>query len=147
MNLITPFRGIRPQVKFAKKISSPNINYFNNFKLSKKKNFLNILNNPNISYSNKILKKLKKNKIIFQDKKDNYYLYKISFKKKYLLGIVGKINLKNYDDKKILGHEETFPDRIRKRKQGARSGQKPGHEPCCSLPWRKDFDCYNSILH
>ena len=117
MNLITPFRGIRPQVKFAKKISSPNISYLDNFKFSKNKNFLNILNNPNISYANKILKELKKNKIIIQDKKDNYYLYKITFQKKCLLGIVGKINLKNYDDKKILGHEETFPERIRKRKQ------------------------------
>ena len=85
LNLITPFRGIRPQVKFAKKISSPNISYLNNFKFSKDKNFLNILNNPNISYANKILKELEKNKIIFQDKKDNYYLYKISFKKKILV--------------------------------------------------------------
>ena len=34
-----------------------------------------------------------------------------------MLRLVGKINLDNYDDKKILGHEETFKERIKKRKE------------------------------
>ena len=42
-------------------------------------------------------------------------MIKITYNKKKLLGIVGKINLENYDDKKILGHEETFVERIKKR--------------------------------
>ena len=46
-----------------------------------------------------------------------FILYRITYGKKNLLGIVGKINLNNYDDKKILGHEETFVERIKKRKE------------------------------
>ena len=117
MSLIKPFRGIRPQKKFVKEISSPNINYLNNFRQNKKLNFLNILNNKNIFKAKKMLKKLEKKKIIEQDKFDHFYLYRITNNKKILLGIVGKINLKNYDDKNILGHEKTFSDRTKKRKE------------------------------
>ncbi len=64
-----------------------------------------------------MLKKLEKKKIIQEDKSDHFYLYRITHNRKTLLGIVGKINLKNYDDKNILGHEKTFSDRIKKRKE------------------------------
>ncbi len=117
MSLIKPFSGIRPKSKYAKIVSSPNISYFDNFRPSKKLNFINILNKKNISSSKKMLKKLEEKKIINQDKSNHFYLYRISENKKFLLGIVGKINLQNYDDKKILGHEETFSDRIKKRKE------------------------------
>ena len=117
MSLIKPFRGIRPEIKYAKQITSPNINYINKYNFNNKNNFLNVLNNPNISSANKMLRNLEKRKRIFQDKTENYYLYRITFNRKNMLGIVGKINLENYDDKKILGHEETFFDRIKKRKQ------------------------------
>ena len=117
MILIKPFKGIRPLKKLAKKISFPNINYLNNYKLDKKLNFLNILNNKSIFEAKKILQKLEQKKIIRQDDLDHFYLYKITTKKKILLGIVGKINLENYDDRKILGHEKTFSERIKIRKE------------------------------
>ena len=117
MSLIQPFYGIRPQKKFVKKISFPNINYLNNYKQNKKLNFLNILNNRNISEAKKMLLKLEEKKIIKQDNSEHFYLYRIIHNKKALLGIVGKINLENYDDKKILGREKTFSTRIKKRKE------------------------------
>ncbi len=117
MSLIKPFNGIRPQKKFVKQVSFPNINYLNNYKPNKKLNFLNILNNRSILKAKKMLQKLEEKNIIKQDNSDHFYLYKITNNKKILLGIVGKINLKNYDDKKILGHEKTFLERIKKRKE------------------------------
>lgn len=117
MSLIKPFNGIRPIKKFAYKVVSPNVSYIDNFKHSKKLNFLNLLNAPTINKSKKILQSLKDKGIILQDLANYFYLYRITYNKKKLLGIVGKINLDNYDDKKILGHEETFAERIKKRKE------------------------------
>ena len=117
MSLIKPFSGIRPKKKFAKQVTSPNLSYLNNYKLNKKLNFLNLLNSNNINKSKKILRSLTDKGIIQQDQSDHFYLYRITYNKKKLLGIVGKINLENYDDKKILGHEETFLERIKKRKE------------------------------
>jgi uncharacterized protein (DUF1015 family) len=117
LSLIKPFNGIRPKKKFVKEISSPNINYLKNFRQNKKLNYLNILNNKSISKAKKLLRKLEEKKIIQQDNSDNFYLYRITNNNKMLLGIVGKINLNNYDDKNILGHEKTFSKRIKKRKE------------------------------
>ncbi len=117
MSLIKPFSGIRPKKKFAKQITSPNISYIDNYKPSKKLNFLNLLNTFNINKSKKMLNSLKEKGIIQKDQSNHFYLYRITYSKNKLLGIVGKINLENYDDKKILGHEETFVERIRKRKE------------------------------
>ena len=117
MSLIKPFCGIRPKKKLAKQVTSPNISYIDNYKPNKKLNFLNLLNANEIKKSKKILKSLKDKSIIQEDKSSHFYLYRITYKNKKLLGVVGKINLDNYDDKKILGHEETFIDRIKKRKE------------------------------
>ena len=117
MSLIKPFSGIRPKEKFAKQVTSPNISYIDNYKPNKKLNFLNLLNATEINKSKKILKSLRNKNIIQEDKSNHFYLYRITYSKKKLLGIVGKINLDNYDDKKILGHEETFVERIKKRKE------------------------------
>ncbi len=117
MSLIKPFSGIRPIKKFAKQITSPNVSYIKNYKLNNNLNFLNLLNTFNINRSKKMLNALKQKGIIQQDQLKHFYLYRITYNKKKLLGIVGKINLANYDDKKILGHEETFAERIKKRKE------------------------------
>ena len=117
MSLIEPFSGIRPKKKFAKQVTSPNLSYIDNYKQTKKLNFLNILNTPNINKSKKMLQNLSDKGLIQQDRLNHFYLYRITYNKKKLLGIIGKINLENYDDKKILGHEETFVERIKKRKE------------------------------
>ena len=117
MSLIKPFSGIRPKKKFAKQDTTPNLKYIDNYKPNKKLNFLNLLNTSKINKSKKILNSLKDKGIIQQDTSNHFYLYRITYNKKKLLCIVGKINLDNYDDKKILGHEETFVERIKKRKE------------------------------
>jgi len=117
LSLIKPFSGIRPIKKFARQITSPNISYIKNYKSNNKLNFLNLLNTFNVNRSKKMLNALKQKGIIQQDQLKHFYLYRITYNKKKLLGIVGKINLANYDDKKILGHEETFTERIKKRKE------------------------------
>ena len=60
---------------------------------------------------------MKYKKLIIKDKKDYYYIYKISNKKHSQIGILGTVDLKNYDDKNILGHEETFKNRVIERKK------------------------------
>ncbi len=64
MSLIKPFSGIRPKKKFAKKITSPNVSYIDNYKPNKKLNFLNLLNSSNINKSKKMLSALKEKSII-----------------------------------------------------------------------------------
>ena len=117
MSLIKPFSGIRPKKKVAKQVTYPNLSYLNNYKITKKLNFVNLLNASSINESKKMLRSLNDKGIIQQDQSDHFYLYRITYNKKKLLGIVGKINLENYDNKKILGHEETFVERIKKRKE------------------------------
>ena len=56
MSLIRSFSGIRPKVKFAKQVTTPNISYLNNFKKNNKLNFLNILYNSKIHKAKKMLK-------------------------------------------------------------------------------------------
>ncbi len=117
MSLIKPFSGIRPKKKFAQKVAYPNISYVDKYKKNKKLNFLNLLNTSSINDSKKILQGIRDKGIMQQDQSNHFYLYRITYNDKKLLGVVGKINLKNYDDKKILGHEETFKERIKKRKE------------------------------
>ena len=117
MSLIKPFKGIRPKKKFAKQVTFPNLSYINNYKVTKELNFLNLLNTSNVNKSKKMLQNLNDKGFIQQDQSNHFYLYRITYNKKKLLGIVGKINLENYDDKKILGHEETFEERIKERKE------------------------------
>ena len=117
MSLIKPFCGTRPKKRFAKQVTSPNVSYIDNYKPNKKLNFLNLLNTSKINKSKKILKRLKDKGVLQEDKSNHFYLYRITHNNKKLLGLVGKINLDNYDNKKILGHEETFKERIKKRKE------------------------------
>ena len=60
---------------------------------------------------------MKNKKLITKESKDSYYIYKISDKNHQQIGILGKIDLNNYDNKNILGHEETFKNRVLERKK------------------------------
>ena len=51
---------------------------------------------------------MKNKKLITKEIKDCYYIYKISNKNHKQIGILGKVDLNKYDNKNILGHEETF---------------------------------------
>ena len=60
---------------------------------------------------------MKNKKLITKESKDSYYIYKISDKNHQQIGILGKIDLNKYDNKNILGHEETFKNRVLERKK------------------------------
>ena len=122
MILINPFKGLRPKINIASKISTPSVGYLGkklkkNFKLKRPLNFLNILLSKNFNRSKINLLKMKKKGLIIKDILDCYYIYKITFKKHKQIGIIGKTNLSNYNDKNILGHEETFENRVIERKK------------------------------
>ncbi len=117
MSLINPFKALRPIQRLARKISTPNPKYFNSLKSYQRFGYLKILTSKNLIQSKKYFANMKKKKLITKDVKDFYYIYKISDKNHQQIGILGKIDLNNYDDKNILGHEETFKNRVLERKK------------------------------
>ena len=117
MSLINPFKALRPIQKLARRISTPNPKYFNSLKSYQKFGYLKILTSKNLVQSKKYFANMKKKKLITKDTLDCYYIYKISDKYHQQIGILGKIDLNNYDNKNILGHEETFKKRVFERKK------------------------------
>ncbi len=117
MSLINPFKALRPIKRLARKISTPNPKYFNSLKSHPKFGYLKILTSENLNQSKKYFKNMKNKKMITKEIKDCYYIYKISDKNHQQIGILGKIDLNNYDNKNILGHEETFKNRVSERKK------------------------------
>ncbi len=117
MSLIKPFKALRPIQKLARRISTPNPKYFNSLKSHQRFGYLKILTSKNLVQSKKYFANMKKKKLITKESKDCYYIYKISDKNHQQIGILGKIDLNNYDNKNILGHEETFKNRVFERKK------------------------------
>ena len=117
MILINPFKGLRPKKNIAFKISTPSPRYYNNLKLNSAFGYLKILLSKNLNKSKKYFKKMKRKQLIIKENKDSYYIYKISNNSHSQIGIIGRIDLSNYDDKYILGHEETFKKRVFERKK------------------------------
>ena len=105
-------KALRPIKKLARKISTPNPKYFNSLKSYQKFGYLKILTSKNLIQSKKYFANMKNKKLINKESKNCYYIYKISDKNHQQIGILGKIDLKNYDNKNILGHEETFKNRV-----------------------------------
>ena len=79
--------------------------------------YFKILTNKNLTRSKKYFKIMKDKKIITKEIRNCYYIYKISNKNHQQIGIIGKIDLNKYDNKNILGHEETFKNRVSERKK------------------------------
>ena len=117
MSLINPFKALRPIQRLARRISTPNPKYFNCLKSHQRFGYLKILTSKNLVQSKKYFVNMKKKKLITKESKDCYYIYKISDKNHQQIGILGKIDLNNYDNKNILGHEETFKNRVFERKK------------------------------
>ena len=117
MLLINPFKALRPIKKLARKISTPNPKYFNSLKLYQKFGYYKILTSKNLIQSKTYFKNMKNKKLITKEIKDCYYIYKISNKNHQQIGIMGKVDLNKYDNKSILGHEETFKNRVSERKR------------------------------
>ena len=117
MSLINPFKALRPIQKLAHKISTPNPKYFKSLQSYPKFGYLKILTSKNLIQSRKYFESMKNKKLITIESKDCYYIYKISNKNHQQIGILGKANLNKYDNKNILGHEETFKNRVSERKK------------------------------
>ncbi len=117
MSLINPFKALRPIQKLAHKISTPNPKYFKSIQSYPKFGYLKILTSKNLIQSRKYFESMKNKKLITIESKDCYYIYKISNKNHQQIGILGKANLNKYDNKNILGHEETFKNRVSERKK------------------------------
>ena len=117
MSLINPFKALRPIQRLARRISTPNPKYFNSLKSHQRFGYLKILTSKNLVQSKKYFVNMKKKKLITKESKDCFYIYKISDKNHQQIGILGKIDLNNYDNKNILGHEETFKNRVFERKK------------------------------
>ena len=120
MILINPFKGLRPKKNKAHKIStpSPSPSYFiKNLRSKSTYGYLKILTNKNLSLSKKYFQKMKNDNLLIKENKKSYYIYKISNNNHSQIGIVGKVELSKYDDKNILGHEETFKKRVSDRKK------------------------------
>ena len=117
MSLINPFKALRPIQKLARKISTPNPKYFDSLKSYSKFGYLKILTSKNLIQSKKYFQDMKYKKLITKEIKDCYYIYKISNKNHQQIGIMGKVDLNKYDNKNILGHEETFKNRVSERKR------------------------------
>jgi uncharacterized protein (DUF1015 family) len=117
LSLINPFKALRPIQKLAHKISTPNPKYFKSLQSYPKFGYLKILTSKNLIKSKKYFKSMKNKKLITIERKDCYYIYKISNKNHQQIGILGKVNLNKYDNKNILGHEETFKNRVSERKK------------------------------
>jgi len=117
LSLINPFKALRPIQRLAHRISTPNPKYFNSLKSYPKFGYLKILTSKNLIQSKKYFANMKNKKLITKESKDSYYIYKISDKNHQQIGILGKIDLNNYDNKNILGHEETFKNRVLERKK------------------------------
>jgi len=117
LSLINPFKALRPIQKLARKISTPNPKYFDSLKSYSKFGYLKILTSKNLIQSKKYFQNMKYKKLITKEIKDCYYIYKISNKNHQQIGIMGKVDLNKYDNKNILGHEETFKNRVFERKR------------------------------
>ena len=118
MILINPFKGLRPKKNKAHKISTPSPSYFiKNLRSKSTYGYLKILTNKNLSLSKKYFQKMKNDNLLIKENKKSYYIYKISNNSHSQIEVVGKVKLSKYDDKNILGYEETFKKRVSDRKK------------------------------
>lgn len=122
---IKPFKGLRPQKQFAKKVAAPPYDVLNSEearKLAKDKpyNFLHV-SKPEIDlppeldiYDKKVyakgkenLKKFIGNGILIQEDKPSFYIYRQIMGDHTQTGIVACASVQDYDNKKIKIHEHT----------------------------------------
>ena len=113
MYFINPFKALRPAEKNASSVSIASTDH-----LSKdmqinhlKKNpwsYLNVFNAEDKKKSKEQFELMKKKSILKKDKKNSFYIYKISTGNHSQVGIVGTAKLSAYDNLHIRGHEEIF---------------------------------------
>ena len=113
MYFINPFKGLRPTKENASSVAVTSTDHLSKDSLvdHKKNNpwsYLNVFNAENDSKSKEQFELMKKKSILKKDKKNSFYIYKISTGDHSQVGIVGTAKLSAYDNLHIRGHEEIF---------------------------------------
>src|SRR3989337_4526015 len=134
MAVIRPFKALKPTKENAHLVASVPYDVVNREEAKEqakenKFNFLRItrseieLNDKINPYSDEVYKKaketleqFKKDKILVQDSKPHFYLYRLLMSGRTQVGIVGTFSVDEYDGNVILKHEKT-----RKEKQNTRT--------------------------
>ena len=129
MARIEPFKGIRPQKQYVEKVSSPPYDVLNSKEAKKltennPHSFLRItkpetdLPDGTDLYSDEVYNKAKENfarfladKVLVQDKKKCFYLYKQIWGDHVQVGLVAGASCQNYQDDVIKKHEYTRKDK------------------------------------
>jgi uncharacterized protein (DUF1015 family) len=134
MNLISPFAAVRPAPEYAREVIAPPYDVLDTdeakVRAKSDKSFLHIskaqidLPTNTDPYSDDVYNKAKENlqrllddKILLQDNKPNYYIYKLQWKDHVQTGLVAAASVAEYDKNRIARHEYTRPikenDRIK----------------------------------
>ena len=129
MHFINPFKGLRPLEEKASSVSIPSTDQLSqdvivNHKKNNPWSYLNIFNpdsknsksqNEINSQAKKQFELMKNKSVLMKDNINSFYIYKISTKNHYQLGIIGTAKLSAYDNLHIRGHEEIYFERSQKR--------------------------------
>ena len=129
MNLIKPFRGIRPNALYQSQTIAPPYDVISSaaakqFSKNKPYNFLHI-SKPEIDLAEntnpyvdevyqqgaKTWQKLLADGILQQDSSDCYYLYRLTTASHQQLGLVAAVSVAAYQQAKVRRHELTRPDK------------------------------------
>ena len=120
MYFINPFKGLRPTKENASSVAVSSTDHLSkdSIKDHKKNNswsYLNVFGEKDNFKSKEQFELMKKKSILTKDKKNSFYIYKISTEDHSQVGIVGTAKLSAYDNLHIRGHEEIFFERSQKR--------------------------------
>ena len=120
MYFINPFKGLRPTKENASSVAVSSTDHLSKDSVvdHKKNNswsYLNVFGEKDNYKSKGQFELMKKKSILKKDKKNSFYIYKISTGNHSQVGIVGTAKLSAYDNLHIRGHEEIFFERSQKR--------------------------------
>ncbi len=120
MYFINPFKGLRPTKENASSVAVSSTDHLSKDSVLDHKNnnswsYLNVFGAQNNIKSKEQFELMKKKSILIKDKKNSFYIYKISTGEHSQVGIVGTAELNAYDNLHIRGHEEIFFERSQKR--------------------------------
>jgi len=120
MYFINPFKGLRPTKEDASSVTVSSTDHLSkdsvvDHKINKQWSYLNVFGAESSSKSKDQFELMKKKSILTKDKKNSFYIYKISTKDHAQVGIIGTAKLSAYDNLHIRGHEEIFFERSQRR--------------------------------
>lgn len=133
MAVIRPFRGLRPQSKFAAEVASPPYDVLSSEEArqivkTNRNSFLRV-NKPEVDFEendsncdNKIYKKGRQNldrliedNIMVRDDRPSFYIYRLTMNDHIQTGLVALASVEEYDNGLIKKHEHTRPEKVNDR--------------------------------